>query len=104
MLLSWGAEQEQATRQAEIASTGKLIFLRLRGEGWRREEKRRGEMRKIINPPNMGTKSDPGTKITIPERKRSSHLSPSLCSEPAIALSSSPLRQAELSLLSGSPI
>jgi hypothetical protein len=27
-------------------------------------------MRKIINPPNMGTKSDPGIKITIPERKK----------------------------------
>jgi len=31
-------------------------------------------MRKIINPPNMGTKSDPRIKITIPERKRSSPL------------------------------
>jgi hypothetical protein len=29
-------------------------------------------MRKIINPPNMGTKSDPGIKITIPERKKES--------------------------------
>jgi len=45
--------------------------------GGEEKEKRRGEMRKIINPPNMGTKSDPRIKITIPERKRSS---PSLSS------------------------
>ena len=68
MLLSWGALEEQATRQSGIASTAKLILLRLRVEGRRRM----GELRKIINPPNMGTKSDPSQdKITIPERKRS---------------------------------
>jgi hypothetical protein len=43
VLLSWGAKQEQATRQAGIASTAKLIFLRLSGEGRRREEKGRDE-------------------------------------------------------------
>ncbi|CAD6269481.1 unnamed protein product [Miscanthus lutarioriparius] len=66
----WRSRQQG--RQAGIASTAKLILLRLRVEG----RGRRGELRKIINPPNMGTKSDPSQdKITIPERKRSSLLS-----------------------------
>jgi len=36
------------------------------------EEKRRGEreMRKIINPPNMGTKSDPRIKINDSRKKK----------------------------------
>jgi hypothetical protein len=57
----------QQSRQSAIASTAKLILLRLRIEG----RGRRGELRKIMNPPNMGTKSDPSQdKITIPERKK----------------------------------
>ena len=46
------------------------------------EEKRRGEreMGKIINPPNMGTKSDPRIKINDSRKKK--ELPPSLSSLP----------------------
>jgi hypothetical protein len=51
-------------------------------------------MRKIINPPNMGTKSDPGIKITIPERKKRKKREPLplLCRSPSAAGSCEPVR------------
>ena len=48
--------------------------------GGEEKEKRRGEMRKIINPPNMGTKSDPMIKINDSRKKK--ELPPSLSSLP----------------------
>ena len=81
VLLSWGAEQEQATRQRQgLPPQQSWSSWGWVGRGG--EEKRRGEreMRKMINPPNMGTKSDPRIKINDSRKKK--ELPPSLSSLP----------------------
>ena len=63
---STGGAGNKAVRDCLHSEADLVESERVEGRG------RRGELRKIINPPNMGTKSDPSQdKITIPERKRS---------------------------------
>jgi hypothetical protein len=57
VLLLWGAAEPSRQGLSEVD----LVQARSAKDGGRGRVER-----KIINPPNMGTKSDPKTKLTIP--------------------------------------